>query len=262
MPSPLVTPLRPVVTRVLATLLPLVPVVPVVPLVASALSAQTPAPPTPAGDAAVPVRTDPFCWRGRPLPRCRAFALFELGLYGGLASTKVRLPPPVFPPGAPTLARDAFETQLSWTVGAMRNIDSTTAIGAALVVAAAGEGATVAATGRVRRWTGRLTSVELAAGPGVTDVSLPPSPRTINGTLYYGSLPSGWRPSLVGEARANLADLVALSVRGVVVPRAGNRTHAALHGGASVGSGLAVAGTVGVAAYVALLIAAFAGGFS
>src|SRR5688500_20405470 len=33
------------------------------------------------------VRTDPFCWRGRPLPHCQDFALFELGYHTRVVST-------------------------------------------------------------------------------------------------------------------------------------------------------------------------------
>jgi hypothetical protein len=258
MPSPLVTPLRPVVTRVLATLLPLVPVVP---LVASALSAQTPAPPTPAGDAAVPVRTDPFCWRGRPLPRCRSFALFELGVYGRLATTRLRERYTLPSVGAQQRDEEAFSSQFGWSAGAMRNLDASTAVGGALVLAFGDAGNTVAGTVRLRRWTGRGTSVELAGGPGAAQVPLPIVSGTVDGVDLLGGEGIGWRPALLAEARANASDLIALSVRGVVVPRAGGRQQAAVLAGASTGSGLAAIGTVGLGILTALAIAALAGAY-
>ncbi len=239
MPSPLVTSLQSVVVRVLATLLPLAL------LVAPVLSAQTPA-----GDAAAPVRTDPFCWRGRPLPRCRAFALFELGVYGRLATTRLRESYSLPVVGTQRRDEEAFSSQFGWSAGAMRNLDASTAVGGALVLAFGDAGNTVAGTVRLRRWTGRGTSVELAGGPGAAQMPLP---------VTTGGI--GWRPALLAEARANAADLVALSVRGVVVPRAGGRQQAAVFAGASTGSGLAAAGTVGLGILTALAIAALAGAY-
>jgi hypothetical protein len=239
MPSPVVPSLRSVATLVHATVLPLAV------LVAPELAAQTSA-----GDAAAPVRTDPFCWRGRPLPRCRAFALFELGLHGRLATTRLRESYAL--PGQPALQRDeeAFSSQFSWSIGAMRNLDTTTAAGGAVVLAFADAGNTVAGTARLRRWTGRGTSIELAAGPGASQVPRP---------ILSGGI--GWRPALLGEARANAGDLVALSVRGVAVPRADGRLHAAVFAGASTGSGLAAAGTVGLGILTVLAFAALAGAY-
>jgi hypothetical protein len=250
MPSSVVLALRSVVTLALAIALPLA--VPVGP----ELAAQTPA-----GDAAAPVRTDPFCWRGRPLPRCRAFALFELGLYGRLATTRLR---EVYAlPGEPARQRDeeAFSSQFGWSVGAMRNLDATSAVGGALVLAFGDAGNTVAGTVRLRRWTGRGTSVELAGGPGAAQMPLPIVSGRVGGVDQLGGEGIGWRPALLGEARANAADLVAFSVRGVVVPRAGGRQQAAVFAGASTGSGLAAAGTLGLGILTALAIAALASAY-
>jgi hypothetical protein len=192
---------------------------------------------------------DAFCWRGRPLPHCRAFALFELGYFEAPVTTRIRetVPPPF------SYERDEilFSRQLSWSVGAMRNVDARTALGGAVVIGAALEqGPFVAGTARWRRWTGTRTSVELAGGPGVAQVLTP-----------YAGTPSGnqgdvWRPAALAEARANLADLAALSVRGLVVPRVAGRTQGAVFVGASTGSTGAAVGTLGLAALFALAIAA------
>lgn len=198
------------------------------------------------GDAS----TDSFCWRGRPLPRCRAFALFELGYFEALATTRLR-EPSIFP-GAPDRDERSFDRQLSWSVGAMRNLDARTAVGGAVIGGVAlDQGPLVAGTVRWRRWTGASTSLELAGGPGVAQVAMPFDP-TPSG--YQGDV---WRPAALAEARANLADLAAVSVRGVVVPRAGGRTHGALFAGASTGSTAAAIATVGVGIVVGLAIAAF-----
>ena len=242
MPLPVVAPLRPVATLVRATLTSLTSLMVLTALAASELPAQAPS----SGDAA-PVRTDPFCWRGRPLPRCRAFALFELGLFGRLATTRLREPGPLQSDPGYQRDEEAFSSQFGWSVGAMRNLDATTAAGGAIVLAFGDAGNTVAGTARLRRWTGRGTSLELAAGPGAAQMPLPVTSGAI-----------GWRPALLGEARANAADLVALSVRGVVVPRAAGHRQAAVFAGASTGSGLAAAGTVGLGILTALAIVALA----
>ena len=200
-------------------------------------------------------RPDAFCWRGRPLPRCRAFALFELGWFEAPATSRLREPYPFADMGVRDDA--AFGRHLSWTLGAMRNTDARTALGGAVLFAAGlDEGPMVAGTVRWRRWTGPRTSVELAAGPGATQV---PMPLAGPERVYP---PAGWRPAALAEGRANLADLAAVSLRGAVVPRGGGRTHGALFVGASTGSTAAVAGTFGVSVLVALVITALAGGGS
>ena len=136
----------------------------------------------------------------------------------------------------------------------MRNTDARTALGGALVIGAAlDQGPIVAATARARRWTGPSASVELAAGPGLAQV---PMPFSSQATGYQGDV---WRPAALGEARANLADLAAVSVRGVVVPRAGGRTHGALFVGASTGSTAAAVGTVGLGILFGIAIALIGG---
>ena len=216
-------------------------------LLCGVLAAHTPA----SGAQAQEARTDPFCWQGRPLPRCRAFALFELGYFEALATTRVREPTPF--PEAPERNEPAIGRHLTWNVGAMRNLDARTAVGGALVIGASlDQGPFVAATARWRRWAGPSASVELAAGPGVAQV---PVPIFSQQSGYQGDV---WRPAATAEARANLADLAALSVRGVVVPRAGGRTQGAVFVGASTGSTAAAVGTVGLGILFGIAIALFA----
>ncbi len=214
-------------------------------LAGTAAGAQEPA----GAGGAAGARTDAFCWRGRPLPHCRAFALFELGYFEAPVTTRIRERVP--PPFEGTRDEILFSRQLSWSVGAMRNLDARSAVGGALVIGAPLEqGPSVAGTVRWRRWSGDRTSVELAGGPAVAQVLMPFSNPEVG---YQGDV---WRPAAVAEARANLADLAALSVRGIVVPRAGGLTHGAVYVGASTGSTAAAVGTVGLAALFALAVAA------
>lgn len=196
---------------------------------------------------------DAFCWRGRPLPHCAAFALFELGVHEPLASTDVRRRDDGTSPGGSTLP--TFERHVSWSLGVMRNVDARTALGGAVTLAAAGNGGFAAASARARRWTGARTSAELAAGPAIAEV---PIPIRVSGVP--GALGEGRRPGVFAEARLNAADLVALSARAVVVPQAGGRTHAAGFVGASLGSHTALAGNVALAALTAFVIYALLGG--
>lgn len=196
----------------------------------------------PADSLAAP-RTDPFCWRGRPLPRCAAFALFELGYHARVAGTSVR---------TAEGGRVRFASnQLVWAVGAMRNTDSATALGGAVVLGQLFNSASmVGAQLRWRRWTGPRTSAELGAGPARMPVPLPPSPGALGTSYGYG-----W--GLAADARLNFADRVAGGARVLAVPHHG-RVDGALLAGGSVGSGLAVAGTVGIAATIAAVIVALA----
>jgi hypothetical protein len=195
---------------------------------------------------------DAFCWRGRPLPRCAAFALFELDGQFAVASTRTRYRTAADAQGGSSLP--TFERHLGWTLGAMRNVSARTAVGATLTGAAAGQGHFVAASARLRRWTGANTSVELAAGPALPEVPVP---------APFPGMPDAQgearRPGVLLDARLNGADLVALTARAVVVPRAGGRTHAAGFVGASLGSHAAVAGNVVLGALTALVIYAISG---
>jgi hypothetical protein len=202
----------------------------------------------PAADAQAP---DPFCWRGRPLPACEWFALFEFGYLEPLATTRLREPSTL--PGAPPREEIAFGRQLTWSVGAMRNVGPRTAFGGAAVIGAALEaGPYVVATARARRWVAPAASIEVAAGPGAAQVPMPIFVDRSAG-------PDQWRPALVAEARANLGDLAALTARGIVVPSAGGRAHAGAFVGASAGSWAAAVGTAAAGVLVALAIAALAG---
>lgn len=199
-----------------------------------------------------PPRPDPLCWRGRPLPRCRAFLLFEVGYHAGALGTRTTAP--VSPPagGAVAGSRRDVETQVAWAAGAMRNRDGgRTALGGTVLLGeASGEGGTLlAAQARVRRWLGPAASAEVAAGPLRFDAPAIRDP----GVATVRSRERVW--GLAVDGRLTYADRVGLGVRAVAFPRDG-RPRAGVLAGGNVGSGLAVATTVAVAAVVALAVAA------
>lgn len=221
-------------------------------LLASVAARPCPAQPGTAPAAgADSARTDPLCWRGRPLPRCRTFLLFELGYHAPVVRTGFR---EVLREGGGGIGgverrEPDFSWQFVWAAGAMRNLDARTAVGGTVLVGATGYGDILGAQARYRRWTGRRTSAELGAGPIVTRVpqsfavtSPPPSDRRSLGVAVDG--------------RLNFADRVAGGVRLVAVPGGGRLRGAVLAGG-NTGSGVAVAGTVVTGALIGALIVLF-----
>jgi hypothetical protein len=100
------------------------------------------------------------CFRGRPLPACKTFWIFEMQ---GSAPV-VQTTRPVDFGGGFTFESKAFASVLEWNVGHMVNLDSTYAIG---VVVTAGTGSGDALTGlklRVRRWLSSDLSLEAEGG--------------------------------------------------------------------------------------------------
>ena len=82
------------------------------------------------------------CFRGQPLPRCRAFWLTEFGVAAPLG-------------GSDPLA--------SWELGGMRNIDARTALGVTLYLSAfASDGFGVKP--RLRRWLSPRTALDVSPG--------------------------------------------------------------------------------------------------
>jgi hypothetical protein len=101
------------------------------------------------------------CFRGRPLPACKSFWIFEMQ---GSAPV-VQTTRPIQSGGGFTFEQKAFESVLEWNVGHMVNLNSTYAIGG---VVTAGTGNDDALTGlklRVRRWLGSDVSLEAEGGP-------------------------------------------------------------------------------------------------
>ena len=201
-------------------------------------------------------RPDPLCWRGRPLPRCRAFVLFEVGYHVGAFGS--RMTAPVSDPAGGTTdeTRSAVETQVTWALGAMRNRDGgRTAVGGTILLGeAVGQGgAVLGAQARVRRWLGSAASAELAGGPLRLDA---PAVRQLGVATVWGR-ERAW--GLAVDGRLTYADRVGVGVRAVALPSGGRLRGGVLAGG-NVGSGLAVTTTVAVAAVVAAAVVALARG--
>jgi len=227
------------------------------PLAAAQSAAQSAATSTDsAPDAAQAPRTDPFCWRGRPLPRCRDFVLFEMGYHARVVSTGTTLQTGT-PTGVEEFETESFGTyQLTWAVGAMRNRDSVRAIGGALVIGFADRGYVVSPQLRFRNWFGRTTSAEVGAGPVVVRL---PETRPVPGGSFIG-YEERPRAGALMDARLNYADRVSGGVRLLAVPdREG--MHAGAFASGNVGSGLAVTGTLIAGALVALAIYALASAY-
>ena len=121
-------------------------------------------PPVPihAQEAADPDRLQQIgCFRGRPLPACKSFWIFEMQGSAPVAQTSRA----VQSGGGYTFKQEAFVAVLEWNAGHMVNLDSTYAIGG---VVTAGTGNGNALTGlklRVRRWLRSDLSLEAEAGP-------------------------------------------------------------------------------------------------
>jgi hypothetical protein len=197
-------------------------------------------------------RTDPLCWRGRPLPRCRAFMLFEVGYHARAFGTRstARVGDPSS--GLVAESNPDVETQVTWTLGAMRNRDGgRTAVGGGILFGeAVGQGGSVlGAQARVRRWLGRAASAEVAAGPVRLDA---PVPRQAGGAEFWGR-ERAWGVAV--DSRLTYGDQVGVGVRAVALPGGGRMRGGVLAGG-NVGSGLALGTTVALAAIVALAISA------
>lgn len=189
---------------------------------------------------------DAFCWRGKPLPSCGAFALFELEVAFAVASTTV-----VYEGEGPAIERPVFTNELKWHLGAMRNLSEEWALGAAVTL---GPGSRSPLTGmqvRARRWLHSPVSAEFEAG--IVDTGF-------NDRFGSGF---GWGPSV--GARLSVADRFSVFTRWEgAYARAASDTrsareagfHQGLYAGASAGSTVAVAGTAALGAVVLLFVLA------
>lgn len=181
---------------------------------------------------------DNFCWRGKALPACRSFALFELE--GGLAVASTTF---VHESSVVTTEYPAFVNELKWHLGAMRNLTDEWALGATLSL---GSGSPSAVTGirvRARRWLNPPMSAELEAGAVDTG---------INDRFGSGV---GWGPTV--GARLNMGDHLSVFTRWEgAYAQAGSDLnfhresgfHQGLYVGASAGSTVAVAGSAALGA--------------
>ncbi len=193
----------------------------------------------------------PFCFRGRALPRCRAFLLTEVGYYQRAVSTEQ-----LYPDSERSRSIPELDSHLSWDVGYMKNLDRSKAVGGTVMLGTGDAGIRAAAKARHRWWI----SNDLAGGDGTVDLSL--------GVLSAGLRSPGTAPAdnpgtgfsyvtrgvgLTGEATLGYGDYIGVSVRAEVL-RANGRTATAAFGGVRLGSYPAVAAsTIGALGLVLLI---------
>lgn len=91
------------------------------------------------------------CFRGRPLPVCKSFWIFEMQGNAPLVQTE----------GA---GGKAFDNELEWNLGHMVNVDSTYAIGGVVTVGTGNDNALTGLKLRGRRWLRSDLSLEAEGG--------------------------------------------------------------------------------------------------
>lgn len=188
--------------------------------------------------------TEAFCWRGKALPACRSFALFELESALAVASTTGTIE------GTNSSSEyPVFQDEVKWHLGAMRNVSDYWALGAALSV---GIGSPTPLTGvrvRARHWVKPWLSAEIEAG-------------AVDTGDRFGS-GFEWGPTY--GARLNMGDYFSVFTRwegAYAEPgsdaflETDNGFHQGVYVGASAGSTVAVAGTaaLGVVGLVGALV--------
>ena len=190
-----------------------------------------------------------FCWQGRPLDRCRSFALFELTLQSFVVGSQ--LDPVVMRPGFGRSGwDDALASHSFGELGAMRNVSARTALGGTITAGAVHAGGKpvrlVGTTVRYRRWLTPSVSADVGGGimqlPVGTVVQRP-------GGLVRGNVV---RPALAADLRLGVRDLLAATARLMLATDGQGHTRHALFVGASVGSTISAA-AVGTFAAVVLL---------
>ncbi len=174
-----------------------------------------------------------FCWQGRPMDRCRAFALLELTAQSHLAGSS--LDPAVTRPGfGYSRWDDGLSSHGVADIGAMVNVGAHTAVGGTLTAGAIADGGRpvniAGATVRYRQWLTPSISADAGAGilrmPVGIVVENPWGPGRKNVV----------RPALIADARLGFRDLVSATGRLMVATDGQGRTHHAIFIGASVGS--------------------------
>jgi len=191
---------------------------------------------------------NPRCWRGRPLPHCRAFLLFEFSAPRFLTGTKLDMAVAQQGNGY-SRYEQGLVSQFVFDLGAMRNISDRDAVGGTVMVGMIvdnpGREFVTGATARYRRWLTPVVSADAAAGVAAMPVG-------VEVERPFGLVrESVTRPALVADARLGLGDLVAVTGRGMIANDGRGRTHYALFGGASVGSTTTAVLTT---AYAALIV--------
>lgn len=182
-----------------------------------------------------------LCFRPRPLPSCSNFVLFELDGELRLAGTSHVV--------GPTTQQD-LQSFGGWRVGAMHNLDSTHALGAAAHVGFDDQGVRLALEAQRRTWLSPTTSLDLSAGPITTQQ------QNVGGTdgttQAYG---------LTAGAAIGARDLIGLRASADLTNGHGH-TAVALHVGGNLRSTTAVIGSAVVGALGILVVAALRQGYS
>lgn len=224
----------------------------VVALAAGALSAQSTQPTQPTQPSAQAKPPTPpakrFCWQGRPLARCRTFALFELTTHSHWIGSKIN--PVVTRPGFGfSRDDDGLASHIVVDLGAMVNIGPRTAVGGTLTAGSIQAGGKplqmFGATVRYRRWLS--PSISADAGAGILQLPV--------GTVVSSDRENVPRPALAADVRLGFRDLLSVTARFMVANDGQGLSHHALFVGAATGSKVttAIAGTL-VAAYAYLII--------
>jgi len=190
------------------------------------------------------VKRPPICFRGRPLPRCRAFFLTELSYVRRLAGSVLTYDTPSsggFDP-SPLSIRD-FDSHLSWELGYMVNRGAKSALGGTLMIGTGDAGARTAAKGRYRQWIdGGDASIDFSAGLLSAGVRGPTG--TTRGVGFTSDVTLG------------VGDFAGVTARAELM-RVNNRNIGALHGGVRLGSlpavGVSVLGGIGLIVLIAAI---------
>jgi hypothetical protein len=178
-------------------------------------------------------RQSTVCWRGRPIQSCKSFLVVEMQANVAVfSSSRARVRP-----GGSESRLTAFEHELEWNLGLMRNVSDIWALGGTASFGTRAEsGPLTGLRVRARRWLDEDTpqagrgSVEVEAGLIATAVGVGPDAGTV------------WGASVGG--RANIGDYLAVFARwdGVQAPggtdSVGGEVEEAFQHGLYVGAGL------------------------
>jgi hypothetical protein len=180
-----------------------------------------------------------FCFRGQPLPKCRAFALTELTGALRVAGTS-------YTDRLGVRSRDLSEW-FSLGIGYMRNRDSVHAIGMLFEAGGSDGGNRFTATLRRRTWLTTHVSSDFSAGPLIAQQRSSDVSGTATG---YG---------ITAQAAIGAGDLVGLLVSADAI-HVQNRNATALHIGARLGSYAAIGASAATLAATFALLSVLGGG--
>ena len=193
------------------------------------------------------------CFRGKPLPDCKTFWIFEMqGLVPMAQTTRTISSGGDYPY---SYEAEVFENAVEWNVGHMVNVSDGWAVGGVVTVGSGGRDVLTGLRVRGRRWLNKDLSVEVEAG-------------VISSEAAYNSDSrfNGW----TSDIRLNIRDQGSFFVRydGVSIPEQSylyndyldpGGIHHGIRLGASAGSVPALVGTGALGVLYAVLIALYLG---